>query len=171
MIIDILAVVLLAVAVFKGLSKGLIVALFSLLAYVVGLAAALKLSSVVAGYLSKTTNISQRWLPLLAFMLVFIVVILLVRLGARAIEKAVALMMMGWLNKLGGVVFYFLLYLFIFSLLLFYAVQLHLIKDETVHQSHTAEMILPFGPLLVDGLGYVLPLFRNMFEVLEDYFP
>jgi len=87
MFIDIIVVVLLVIAIFKGISKGLIIGIFSFLAVIIGLAAAIKLSAVAASYLGDNVNISQRWLPVIAFAVVFIVVILLVRLGAKALKK------------------------------------------------------------------------------------
>ncbi len=52
MIIDIAFALLMVLAIFKGLRKGLILGIFSLLAFLIGLAAALKLSAVVAVYLN-----------------------------------------------------------------------------------------------------------------------
>src|SRR5512138_3717427 len=99
MFIDFIAIALLVLSIIKGFQKGLVVAIFSLLAFIIGLAAALKLSAVVAEYLRANTNISQKWLPILAFAIVFLAVVLLVRLGAKAIEGGLKLAMLGWLNK------------------------------------------------------------------------
>jgi membrane protein required for colicin V production len=170
MLIDIIALVLLLLALFKGLRKGLIVALFSFLAFIVGLAAALKFSVLVAEYIGSNFNISQRWLPVLAFIAVFLIVVLLVRLGAKLLESAVSMMMMGWLNRLGGVFFYILIYFLIFSILLFYASQLHLIKPETSEYSLTYPFIEPMAPRIMNAIGKVIPFFKNMFEHLLQFF-
>lgn len=170
MFIDFIAIGLIILSIIKGFKNGLVVAVFSLLAFIIGLAAALKLSAVVAEYLGTNTNISQRWLPILAFAIVFFVVVLLVRLGAKAIERGLRMVMLGWLNKLGGMVFYFLLYFFVFSILLFYATQLHIIKPETVQTSVTYPIIYPMAPVVMDALGSIIPLFKNMFAELEDFF-
>jgi membrane protein required for colicin V production len=170
MLIDIVAFALLILAIFKGLRKGLVVAVFSFLAFVLGLAAAVKLSAVVADYLRESTNISQKWLPALAFVLVFFIVVLLVRLGAKAIEGALNIAMLGWANKLGGILFYALLYLFIFSVILFYSEKLNLVKPQTTQSSVTYEIIRPIGPKVISGLGVVLPFFRDMFTELENFF-
>ena len=170
MLIDIVTVVLLCLAVYKGVTKGFVVAIFSFLTFLIGLAAAVKLSAVVADYLHQSTNINQKWLPVLAFIIVFILVILLVRLGAKAIEGALKLAMLGWLNKLGGIIFYGLLYLFIFSIVLFYAEKLHVIKSSTLEDSVTASFIRPFGPKAIDALGWIIPAFKNMFVELENFF-
>ena len=73
MIIDIIVAVILILAIIKGYRQGLIVAFFSLIAFIVGLAAALKLSVVVAGYIGKAVNVSDKWLPIISFAVVFLV--------------------------------------------------------------------------------------------------
>ena len=170
MIIDIIVFALLVLSLFKGIRNGLILALFSFLAFIIGLAAALKLSAIVAAYLGDTTNISKRWLPVLAFIIVFFIVIFLVRLGAKVIEGALRLAMLGWLNKIGGFIFYVLLYLFIFSILLFYAQELNIIKPETAQGSVTYPYIHPFAPKLMEWLGDILPFLKNIFTELELFF-
>jgi membrane protein required for colicin V production len=170
MFIDFIAIGIIILSIIKGFRNGLVVAIFSLLAFVIGLAAALKLSVVVAEYLGTNTNISQRWLPILAFTIVFFAVVLLVRLGAKAIEGGLRMVMLGWLNKLGGIVFYLLLYFFIYSIILFYATQLHILKPETIQTSTTYPIIYPMAPVVMDALGGIIPTFKNMFGELENFF-
>lgn len=170
MLVDIIVCILLLLAVFKGLRNGLILALFTFLGFIIGLAAAVKLSAVAADYLGQAVNISQRWLPVVAFVAVFLLVVVLVRLGAKALEGVVQMAMMGWLNRLGGVVLYMLVYIFIFSILLFYADRTGLIGSGTAAASVTYPYIRPLGPFVVDGLGAVVPFFKNMFVELEGFF-
>lgn len=170
MIIDIIFVILVGMAIFKGFSQGFIVALFSLFAYIIGLAAAMKLSAVVASYLQTGWNISGRLLPVLSFMLVFIAVIIVVRLTAGIIKKAVSVMFLGWLDKLAGFILFTLLYLFIYSVILFYAAQVHLISVEAQAASATYSYIAPFGPKVINGLGVIIPFFSDMFTDLQHFF-
>jgi membrane protein required for colicin V production len=170
MVIDFITLGLIILAIFKGVRNGLVLAIFSFLAFIIGLAAAMKLSAVVAGYLGTNTSISQRWLPVLAFAIVFFIVVFLVRLGAKAIEGVLKLAMLGWLNKLGGIIFYALLYLFTFSIILFYAQQLHIIKPQVSQFSMTYPWIYPMAPSIIEGLGTILPFFKNMFTDLQNFF-
>ena len=170
MIIDIVVAIILILAVLKGYRQGLIIALFSVIAFVIGLAAALKLSAVVADHLGNAVKISDKWLPILSFAVVFLIVVILVRLGARFIQKTVELAMLGWLNRLGGILLYAALYILIFSVLLFYADQLGFIKPETKTASVTYHYVQPWGPKLMEGLGRIVPVFKGMFEDLEDFF-
>jgi membrane protein required for colicin V production len=170
MIIDIVFAVLIILALFRGYSQGLILGIFSFLSIIIGLAAALKLSATVAGYIGSAVKISEQWLPLISFVLVFIVVVLLIRLGARAIQKSFEMVMLGWLNRLGGVVFFVAIYVLVFSVLLFYAEQMKLISPEMISESRTYPIIRPLGPRVIDGIGAVIPFFKNMFDELQEFF-
>ena len=170
MLIDLLLLILAVFAIIKGFSRGLIVGIFSLLAIIIGLAAAMKLSLVVAGWLGESVNVSERWLPVISFLVVFIGVILLVRLGAKALEKGVELVTLGWLNKLGGIILYLVIYITVFSVLLFYAGQLGLISEKMMEESVTYKYISPWGPKAIELIGYILPFFRDMFAELEEFF-
>ena len=170
MIIDLTLVILLVLAVFKGFKKGLIVGIFSFLAIIIGLAAAMKLSTVVAGYIGQSVNVSDEWLPVISFAAVFIVVVLLIRWGATAIEKIAETVLLGWLNKLGGIIFFSAFYITIFSVILFYAVQLQLIKPETIDKSVTYSFVQPWGPKAINSIGTLIPFFRDMFTELQQFF-
>ena len=168
--LDIIVLLLVIIAVVRGLANGLVVGVFSFIAFIVGLAAALKLSSIVAGYIGNAINISGRLLPVLAFFAVFFVVVLLIKFSARVIEKILQVSMLGWLNRLGGIVFYILIYLFIFSVVLFYAEQLHVIKQPTTQTSVTYPYLQPMAPKIINAVGIILPVFKNMFAELLHFF-
>ena len=170
MIIDILFAIIILTALIKGYTKGFIVAVFSVIGLMIGLAAAIKLSAVVAFHLKDSVNLPVRWLPIVSFIVVFLAAILLVRMGAAAIQKTMELAMLGWLNRLAGIVLYSLLYIIIFSVILFYSEKVHLITQQTITDSYTYEFIRPWGPKAIDSLGIVLPFFKNMFHELKTFF-
>ena len=157
-------------AIFQGFQRGLIVALFSILGLIVGLAAALKLSAVVAGWLAQSTNIHIKWLPVAAFIIIFFLVVLVVRWLAKLIEKAVEFAFLGWINKAAGILLYILLYTLIFSVLLFFAAQLKLFTPQTIEESRTYVHIQPWGPKVLDAIGTVIPIFSNVFDELQKFF-
>lgn len=170
MIIDILFGILLLMAVIKGWRRGLVVAVFSFIAIIVGLAAAMKLSTVVAEWLKDSTNVSVQWLPFLSFAIVLIGVILLIRLGANLIEASLEVTLLGWVNRLGGILLYIIVYTLAFSVLLFYAAQLKLLNDNTIAGSLTYEAVQPLGPKVINTLGGLIPWFKDMFTELEGFF-
>ena len=170
MLLDIIYVVLIVLAIIKGWQKGLIVGIFSLIAIFIGLAAAIKLSAVVANYLGRNVKISEQWLPIISFAIVFIVVVLLVRLGAKAIEKLVQSVMMGLFNRICGVLLYIAIYTIVFSVIIFYVEQVGLIKKETKEKSVTYEFVQPWGPKAMNAMGAVIPIFKDMFIDLQEFF-
>ncbi|CAN5568898.1 CvpA family protein [soil metagenome] len=168
--IDILYAILIIFAMIKGYRKGFIIALFSIVAFILGLAAALKLSALVANYLSNSITVSTKWLPVISFALVFIGVVILVQLGGKLIEKTFDLVMLGWLNRMAGVLLYAILYTLIFSVFLFYADKMQLFEESTTAASKTYSLIKPLGPEVINGFARLLPIFKNMFTQLEQFF-
>ena len=102
MLLDVILIVLLVLAAVKGYQRGLIVGLFSFIAIIIGLAAAMKLSTAVASYIGEAIKVSDQWLPVISFAIVFIIVVLLVRLGANMLQRSTEAVMLGWANRLGG---------------------------------------------------------------------
>jgi membrane protein required for colicin V production len=170
MLLDLIYAVIIVLAVLHGYRRGLIVGLFSLVAIIIGLAAAMKLSIVAGEYIGKVIKISDEWLPVISFAVVFLLVVLLVRWGASAIQKAVEMVMLGWVNKIGGILFYVVIYTIVFSVLLFYAEQVKILQPETINKSVTYSFIQPWGPKVIDGFGSIIPVFKNMFGELEQFF-
>jgi membrane protein required for colicin V production len=170
MFIDLIFIVLIIGAIVKGYRKGFILAIFSVLALIVGLAAAIKLSAVTASWLKGPVHVATKWLPVIAFIIVFVITALLVRLAARAIEKTTELVLLGWVNKLGGVLLFTVIYILIFSVLLFYAEKMNLIRADTIAASKTYEYIKPWGPKAMAAIGELIPFFKNMFQELEKFF-
>jgi membrane protein required for colicin V production len=168
--LDIAFALILAVGCYKGYSKGLIVAIFSILAFIIGMAAALKLSVVAANWLGSNTNLNAKWLPVISFTVVFLVTTILVRMGAKLIEKTFKMAMLGWVNRIGGIVFFVMLYTIILSIALFYVEKIQLIKPETLQATASYKFIKPWGPIVLDSLGTVIPIFKNMFTDLQSFF-
>lgn len=170
MLLDLIFAGIIILAVVKGYQRGLVVGLFSLIAVIIGLAAAMKLSTVVAGYIGKAVKISDQWLPVISFAIVFFIIILLIRLGARAIESAVEVAMLGWVNKIGGIILFAAIYTVVFSVLLFYAEQMKWIQPEMISKSITYSFVQPWGPRVINGFGAAIPVFKDMFGELQDFF-
>jgi membrane protein required for colicin V production len=170
MLIDVAFFIVMIVAVYKGFTKGFIVGIFSFIALVIGLAAALKLSVIVAYHLQTSSTDTGKWLPVISFALVFIVVVLLVNIGARILKKAVSMVMLGWIDKLAGILLYMCIYTIIFSVILFFAEKTFLIKAETVATSSVHDYVAPWGPKVINNLGRIIPVFKDLFSRLQSFF-
>ncbi|MCC6289552.1 MAG: CvpA family protein [Chitinophagaceae bacterium] len=168
--LDIVFVIVLITAVIKGLSRGIILALFSFIGWFIGLAAALKLSATFAAYLQHHTDINSKWLPLLSFIIIFVVVVLLVQLAGKAVEQMFTLSLLGWVNKLGGALLYAAMYTLAFSVILFFAEKMHLISETAGSSSRMYGMLSAIGPSVIEAIGTIMPFIKNSFHELEKYF-
>jgi membrane protein required for colicin V production len=170
MIIDLILCGLMLLAIMNGYRNGLIIAVFSVIALVAGLAAAIKLSSLAAGYLKQMASIPDRYLAVISFSLVFFLAAFVVRLAAKFLERTARWAMLGWANKLGGILLFALLYLVVFSIALFFCSKTQFLSGELISASVSYKYIIPWGPKVMSGLGELVPLFKSLFHDLETFF-
>ena len=102
-IIDVVLIVPILWAAFVGFKKGLIIEVISLLALVLGIFGGIYLSDYIGELLKET--ISSEYLPIAAFGLTFIVIVILMYLIGRMLEKAINMVHLKLLNKIAGMIF------------------------------------------------------------------
>jgi membrane protein required for colicin V production len=170
MTIDILFAVILLLAVFRGWTRGLVAALFSLLALILGAAAALKLSGSFALYVQKETGHPSPLWPVVAFVVIFLAVALVVGLLARLLEKTLQLAMLGWANRIGGILLYGFAYAVLFSIALWFANQLYLITPTMKTSSRTWPLLAPLAPRVIDWSARIIPGLTDIFQQLGRFF-
>jgi membrane protein required for colicin V production len=170
MILDLIFLAIVALSVFEGYKKGLVVAVFSFLAFIIGLAAAVKLSATVANYLRENAHMDTPWLPVISFVGVLVIVIVLVRWGAVFVSKLIELAFLGWANKIGGAIMYVLINTIIFSVVIFYAEKIGLLGESVKNNSQVYPIIKDWGPAAFDMISSIFPFMKNAFEELQLFF-
>lgn len=154
----------------RGYMKGIIVAVFAVLSILLGIICALKLSGVLASWLLELHLVNSGWGQLISYAILFIGVVLIVRLIARAIQSTLHLAMLGWLNGLIGGLLYAFLAAVVFSSVLWISNQMHLLSPETIAYSKTYVYIAPLAPWVFDHIGTLLPFAKNVFSDLQHFF-
>ena len=104
-IIDIIILVCCIPALFHGFLKGFVSQAISLIALVLGVWLSFKFSVPFGDWLKSFADLPGTVLHIIAFALILTIVMLVLTLIGKAIEKVVKLAMLGWLNKLLGIVF------------------------------------------------------------------
>jgi membrane protein required for colicin V production len=170
MIIDAIFLVCLLIFLIRGYSKGVVVALFSVLAIILGVLGALKLSGTLASLLFEDGEKGGRWVPFISYIIVFFLIVWLVRLGAKLIQRSFEAVALGWVNRMAGALLYAFLISFVFSSILWLFNQMGVIKAETKADSYVYEMIEPFAPKVFALIGTVLPFAKHIFEDLSGFF-
>lgn len=103
--IDIILLVLFIPAVYKGLKDGFVRQAAGILGLLLGLFLASRFSELLGGYLQNWVNADPSIVKIIAFILIMIGVILCLNLLGKLVEKVFKLVMMGWLNRLLGLIF------------------------------------------------------------------
>jgi membrane protein required for colicin V production len=170
MVLDIIGLCLIALFFIRGYMKGFIVAAFSMLAIVLGVICSLKLSEKMATWLFDKGIITSGWGQVISFVVLFIGVILLVNLIAKALETAVKAAMMGWFNGLMGAVLYTFMAAFMWSAILWLCNQMHLLTPETIAYSKTYKYMVPIAPWVCEKVGILWPMAKDVFADLQVFF-
>lgn len=103
--LDIIIAIILFLFGWKGLRKGLIIEVVTLLAFGVGIYGAMHFSDFTAAHLQDFMEIKPQYLNTVAFVLTFIMLVVLVNLIGRLVSKWVKSMNLGFFDKLGGFLF------------------------------------------------------------------
>lgn len=116
--IDIVLVLLLVFSAIGGFRNGLIVELASLAALILGIWGAIHFSYVTSDFLIENLNFKSDHLPVISFIITFVVIVILVHIVANVVDKMVETVMLGFVNKLAGMVFGILKAALILSIIL-----------------------------------------------------
>lgn len=117
--VDIIILICLIPAIFAGFMKGFVRQIAAVAALVLGVWAGYHFSDFVSNKLLSWISVQQNLLNIISFSIVFIGVLILVNLVGKAIERLIKLVLLGWLDKLAGIIFALIKYAFIFSILIY----------------------------------------------------
>jgi membrane protein required for colicin V production len=155
--------------VYKGWTKGFIMAVVSFVSFFAGLALALQFSGWVEGYIKQQTDSNNEWLAFLAFLLVLIGSIIAIRILGKIVEKSVELVMLGLVNRLAGILLYLFIYISIFAVVLVYLKQFEIVGNETAINSKSYTYIINFGGWVIDFFAEWLPAVKNLFNDTKEF--
>ena len=103
--LDIILLICFIPGIIRGISKGFLEQALSLAGIVVSVWAAFKFSALVCTWLKPYLSLSETTLSVVAFALILIAVCIVVLLVAKLLTKVLEMSMLGWLDKILGLVF------------------------------------------------------------------
>ncbi|MBM3431554.1 MAG: hypothetical protein FJX92_00945 [Bacteroidetes bacterium] len=168
--IDLLIALLVLASFYLGYQRGLILAIFSFLSIWVGIFLAFTFTSVVGDWLGQRMTVSGRWLPILSFLLILVGVIILVRLGAKALERVLEVAQLGTFNRVAGALLYSVVLLSVCAAT-FQGLQWAGVVTAAERQSSFfLQHVEPFFMEAFRGVSRWIPGKGDVFESLERYF-
>lgn len=166
--LDIFFLVVFIIGGVKGYFKGLIVEIFSFLAFFIGLFAAIELTIPIANKFFSSGDYKQLF-TVGVFILLFLLVILIINLSAKAIKKVVDLTFLGFLDNILGALAGIFKWAFIVSVFfwVFDSIGVRLPAEQS-----EASWIYPYvetlGPSTFDLIARILPFMEDMIDSLKN---
>ena len=153
--VDIILLICFIPAIIQGLRKGFIAQAISIVSIVAGIWASARFADMVTAWASQYIAASEQVLKIVAFAIILIAVFVVLGLLGKLLEGVFKLVMLGWVNKLLGVVFSALKTILIAGLILSLigsiTITSGLITPEVMENSvlygpikHTADVIFPY---------------------------
>jgi len=103
--LDIIILLCFIPAIITGLRKGLVNQIFEIVSVIAGAWLSYRFSGLLCKYLAPYIDASEPIMHVIAFVVIMIVTVLIFRLIGKGVEAIVKLVLLGWLNKLLGIVF------------------------------------------------------------------
>lgn len=145
-VLDIILLLCFVPAIIGGLRRGFIAQVVAIISIILGIWLSFKFSAVLSGWLGQWIEAGEQMLHVISFAVILILAILALAAVGKLIEATVKIILLGWLNRLLGLIFALLKYALIIGLLLmlFNSLngQFHLVNQKVLDSS------LLYGPLL-----------------------
>jgi membrane protein required for colicin V production len=166
--IDILLLIPIIYAAWKGFKHGLIIEIFTLLALFVGIYVGIHFSDFTAKYLRESLGFESKYLPIIAFTLTFLGVGAMVYFLGKTIEKIIKITQLTPLNKFAGVFFSVVKYLYLLSTVLVilesYDQRIGFFSIKTKNESLLYKPVLQVSKVTIPGMQESSIFLHNLLD-------
>ena len=156
--IDLILLIFLLWSAYRGFKNGLIIEVASLAALILGIFGAIKFSYMTSDFLVEKFEMTTKYLPLISFAITFVVIVIVVHLLAKAMDKLVKAVALGFINRLFGVLFGVVKTAFILSIVLVILNTIdrkaQFLPEDKIEESFLYNPISAFAPLIFRDLNF-----------------
>jgi membrane protein required for colicin V production len=103
--IDIIIIIVLALAMVRGFINGLVKEVASLAALILGIWGAIRFSSFTAGKLYDYFDMSGKYVGIISFLVTFAIIVIIIHFIGLLVDKLMEAVALGFINKLLGIGF------------------------------------------------------------------
>lgn len=157
--IDIIILIPLLWAGYRGFTKGVIIEVVSIIAFVLGIWGAIHFSDYIGEYVKD--NINRKYEPVISFSIIFILIVVAVFIIGKLLEKVVNLAQLKLANKIAGAFFGVAKILLIMSFLVIiinqydskYDSKYHFIPKEVKKESLLYQPMIDLSKIVVPAVN------------------
>lgn len=139
-ILDFIILIIIISSAIYGAFKGFISQLASIASLLLGVWCAFKFSGYAAAQMKELFEIGETAVYIVSFIIILVIVIIIGNLIGKAVEKIIHLSLLGWLNRLLGVLFSAMKWVIVMSLVAYVLNVIngawHIIPDKFFAGSH-----------------------------------
>ena len=152
-----------------GFRKGFILEIITLLALILGVIGGFHFLHWGMSVLSDNFQLSGRFLPFLAFVLIFVAIIAIVNAIGQALKKIIHMAFLGGIDRIAGAVLGALKFVFLFSILIWvfqvFGVEIprHL-QDDSFFYTY----VVALAPATVELFSFIIPATSDLMDKISE---
>ena len=163
---DILLLIFFLIGAYSGYKNGFLMSLFSILAIVLGVLGGFKLMGLAMIYLQEEFHADKEVLPYIAFIIIFVLIVVVVTLIGRMIRDSIDKTFLGSMDKAMGACLGIFKTAFMFSVIIWITDSIKVVPPE---DWTTNSWLYPFtasiAPKVSAWVGGFIPFFKEIFQV------
>lgn len=167
--IDFIFLIALGLGFWHGYSKGIIGTVFNALALLFGVVLAFKMAPAMTDILKRIFNSQNPSFFVVAFFVNLGLVVFMLRAAANALEKGMQAVYLGFINRVLGGALMGGLALLIYSVLLWFVVQVKVISDDTLDRSKTYPLLKEMPTAARQVATRLLPFAEEMWSTSMNW--
>ena len=168
--IDLGFLVFLIYGFYLGYSKGILKTIFAILSIFIAIILTMKFSPLLVDFVDNLLKLGPTFSLILGFVICFFVVLLLVRLIGKSVEKIFKAVKLNFINKIVGGVMMALLFVVSYSAILWFLSQTDMLSNQQKEQSVTYEQLEPIPNKARGAIEQLKPAFKGFWEKSMEAF-
>lgn len=167
--VDLIILVPVVAMAIKGLKNGLIHEVFGLIGQILAIFAAFTYMDKVGQFLIGFLGMSGGWVPLVSFILLYVVIIVLVNLLIKTLNAVVKFAFLSLYNVILGAIFSAFKAILVYSVILILLIGFNLPGENTRDGSLLYGYVLPVAPATYNVVAKVYPGVSNFTDDVGKY--
>ncbi len=168
MILDVVALLLIAYGFYIGYSRGIIKTAFAALSIIIGIVVSLKLSPILIGFLQNNIDANPAILFFAGLVLTFLIALFLIRFIGNKIESIFEAVNLNFINKIAGGAVMALLFSVVISYAFWFLSESQLMDEKTREASITYDLLEPVPQYTKNTVAKFKPVFEGFWGKMMD---
>lgn len=167
--IDIVILIILVLGAYEGYKKGLLMTIVGLIGFVLAIILGVYFMDPVSKMLAERLDQLTFAFPVIAFLIVFIITLLIVKIAGWILKKMMDLILLGSIDSIAGAILGIVKSAFFISLFMWLALSFELkMPKEWSAKSEYLQYIEPMAPGVIWVLEPLVPKIKELQETIAE---